>query len=160
MLGNHGKKLKIRIGIIDQAVSMAFRAIMAHSRKDRTLFSVEYHGTAAREDINHLAIALVPVHSDGCAGYEFRQHDPVLPVERHLGQQLLVPALEGRERHEIGPGEIYVHGKALNKRFEFPQETEVVFEIVAEILDLPFQHGDTFDTHAESETAVFSAVYS
>jgi len=42
--------------------------------------------------------------------------------------------------------------------FELFQEPQVVLEIVAEVTDLPLEHGDTLHSHTEGETAVFPAV--
>ena len=34
------------------------------------------------------------------------------------------------------------------------EEADVVLEVVAEVVDLPLEHGDAFDAHAEGEAAV------
>ena len=43
--------------------------------------------------------------------------------------------------------------------FEFVEEAEVVFEVVAEVVDLPFEHGDALNAHAECESAVLFGIY-
>lgn len=42
--------------------------------------------------------------------------------------------------------------------FKFLEEAQVVLEVVAEVLDLPFEHGDTLHSHSECKTAVLPAV--
>ena len=44
-----------------------------------------------------------------------------------------------------------LRGMMLNHRFELTQESYIVFEIESQILDLPFEHCDTLDTHAEGK---------
>ena len=41
---------------------------------------------------------------------------------------------------------------------EFGEEAKVVLEIVAKVVDLPFEHCYTFQTHSEGETAILLAV--
>jgi len=42
---------------------------------------------------------------------------------------------------------------------EFFKEAEVVLEIMAEVIHLPFEHSYTLDTHSESETAIHIRIY-
>ena len=42
---------------------------------------------------------------------------------------------------------------------ELGEEAEVVLEVVAEVIDLPFQHGDALESHSESEAGIFLRVY-
>ena len=46
----------------------------------------------------------------------------------------------------------------LKRSFELLEEAEVVLEIVAEVANLPLEHGDTLHTHSEGESAVLPAV--
>ena len=46
----------------------------------------------------------------------------------------------------------------LERCLELLEEAEVVFEVVAEVTYLPFEHGDTLHTHTEGESAVLFAV--
>lgn len=41
---------------------------------------------------------------------------------------------------------------------KFLEEAEIVLEVVPEVLDLPFEHGNALNTHAEGKTAVLLAV--
>ena len=42
---------------------------------------------------------------------------------------------------------------------EFLEEPKVVLEVMAEVVDLPLEHGNSLDTHTEGESAVLLAVY-
>ena len=46
----------------------------------------------------------------------------------------------------------------LERCLELLEEAEVVFEVVAEVAHLPFEHCDTLYAHTEGESAVFLAV--
>ena len=46
----------------------------------------------------------------------------------------------------------------LNYGFEFAEEADVVLEVVAEVLDLPFEHRDALDSHTESKTAIYLGI--
>ena len=41
---------------------------------------------------------------------------------------------------------------------EFAEEADIVLEVEAEVLDLPFEHGDALYTHSEGETGVLLGV--
>ena len=41
---------------------------------------------------------------------------------------------------------------------EFAEEADIVLKVEAEILDLPFEHGDALHTHSESESGVLLGV--
>ena len=53
-------------------------------------------------------------------------------------------------------GRAHLTGKAerLDGRLELAEEADVVFEVVAEVFDLPLEHGDALDAHTEGEAAV------
>ena len=49
--------------------------------------------------------------------------------------------------------------KILDIALEFLEETEVVLKVIAQVLHLPFEHGNPLDTHSEGKSAVLAAVY-
>jgi len=53
-----------------------------------------------------------------------------------------------------------VRGELLDFRSgcELLQETHVVLEVVAEVVHLPFEHGDTLNTHTEGKAGVLLGV--
>ena len=49
-------------------------------------------------------------------------------------------------------------GSFLHRGLEFAEEADVVLEVEAEVLDLPFEHGDALHAHSEGETGVLLGV--
>ena len=52
----------------------------------------------------------------------------------------------------------YYISTLLERCLEFLEEAEVVLKVVSEILDLPFEHCNTLDSHSECKSAVLLAV--
>ena len=43
--------------------------------------------------------------------------------------------------------------KILDIALEFLEETEIVLKVIAQVLPLPFEHGNPLDTHSEGKSA-------
>ena len=89
-------------------------------------------------------------------------HDAVGPVKEHFRTQFLLPSLERGKNGKLNLAEIYIHYPQyyqLISSLEFAEEPYIILEIVAEVLDLPFEHCDTLHSHSECKSAVLLAVY-
>ena len=77
-------------------------------------------------------------------------------IVAHYRQSLLFSAARGKKKKAKDNQYVVFH--TLKRRFKLLEEAEVVFEIVAEVTNLPFEHCDTLYTHSECEAAVLLAV--
>ena len=94
-------ELQVCVGIIDEAVTVAFWAVMDVSRRKRDDASVIVYAPIAFGDEYYLRTVLVGVHADGCAWNEPSFHNLVETVREHSDVELLLPSLE------IGDGILY-----------------------------------------------------
>ena len=122
---------------------------------------------------------IVDMHPNRRARHKKPFHDAVGPVKEHFRTQFLLPSLErgkngifarnsfspplkeGRTESSILLKSIFIIAvlPSLISRLEFAEEPDIILEIVAEILYLPFEHCDTLHSHSECKSAVFLAVY-
>ena len=162
LLRDDCKEFEIRVRIIDQAVGMSLRTVMAYPFTDRLLLPVKDYRAVPCSDENDFTAVFVGMHPNRRARHKKPFHDAVGPVKEHFRTQFLLPSLERGKNGKLNLAEIYIHYPQyyqLISRLEFAEEPDIVLEIVAEILDLPFEHCDTLHSHSECKSAVFLAVY-
>lgn len=87
LLFGHDGKIVERFGGagVDEAVAVAFGAVVGHAGEEGFLAVVEEAAGAATENVDDFAGSVVEVVADGAAGFQGAQHYLVGAVEHHAG---------------------------------------------------------------------------
>ena len=162
LLRDDCKEFEIRVRIIDQAVGMPLWTVVAYPFTDRCLLPVKDYRAAPCRDKNNFAAVFMCMHPYRCPGTRSPSMMRLVPSKNIFARNSFSPPLkEGRTESSILLKSIFIIAvlPSLISRLEFAEEPDIILEIVAEVLDLPFEHCDTLHSHSECKSAVFLAVY-
>lgn len=94
LFGNDGEEENFLRAVVDEAMGMTLRAVVALAFSELQHFAVHEHVGVALDEEDDFAACLVGVQTNAGTGLQTRAHDAVLAVEEHAGFHTAFAILE------------------------------------------------------------------
>lgn len=97
LLRYHCREFDVFVSVVQERMRVAFGTVMYVPCLYRNLLSVIYDLSAALRYEDYFGAGVVRMHADGGSRNETSLHYAVRSVEKHLGAEFLLSALESRK---------------------------------------------------------------